>query len=71
MATATAIKQPCYQVKGNSAIFSVVLPQEAIEVLSAANINGLNFRQLSQLAIREYAERLKAEQGSLSAQESA
>ena len=71
MPTTTAVKQPGYQATGDRATYSVVVPQATVAVLASANINGLNFRQISQLAIREFAEKLKAEQESLSAQESA
>lgn len=61
MTTATAVKQPKAQTEGANARFTVVVPTTVIEVLSNANIDGLNFRQLSQLAIREFAERIQKE----------
>lgn len=60
-AEVTQPKQPKFQVKGERAMYTVVIPISTLEVLSSAELDGLNFRQLSQLAIREYAERLRAE----------
>lgn len=50
------------QTKGNRSIFTVVIPTQDLEVLESADLDGLNFRQISQLAIREFAEKLRQEQ---------
>ena len=47
------------QIKGRWAIFSIAIPLRDLETLEAHETEDANFRQLSQIVVRDYAAKLR------------